>query len=57
MYDVHFFLNLVTFQVSKAMLELTVAVKDRKDIGMTRERATELMKELFSFKDKTKVSL
>ena len=37
------------------MLEITAEVKDRTDIGMTLEAASDLMSELESFRDKTKV--
>eukprot|EP00795_Rhopilema_esculentum_P016729 gene16729-8182_t len=40
--------------VSKAMIELSVVVRDRTVIGMDLEAAKDLMQELLSFKEKTK---
>ena len=47
----------VFFKVSKAMIELSVEARDRTDIGMNLEAAKDLMQELLSFKEKTKVRI
>ena len=39
------------------MIELSVEARDRTDIGMNLEAAKDLMQELLSFKEKTKVRI